>query len=321
MRVLVSGASGIVGRFVVEHFLAHGHEVVAGVRAGTSAPPVLQPSFSRPTFSRATFSRQVETVPLSLDPAAAAPDFGGIDAFVHAAFQHVPGRYRGGEGDDPEGFRRANLEGSLALFAAARKAGVRRCVFLSSRAVYGRPPDGELLTEESEPAPESLYGRVKWETEQALATMDGEDFVTASVRATGVYGLLPGLPHKWENLARDYLSGRPIADRVGTEIHGDDLAAAILLLLTADAALVAGRAFNASDLLTSRHEILSELQQATTCIHPLPDPADPSGFARMDTTRLRSLGWTPGGPERLRADIASLADRLATGDARSPATD
>ncbi|SES33683.1 NAD-dependent epimerase/dehydratase family protein [Rhizobium sp. NFR03] len=295
MRVLVSGATGIVGRFVVEHLLAHGHEVVAGVRS------------ARPTLP---FSRHVEATFLSLDPDATPPDFDGCDALVHAAFQHVPGRYRGGEGNDPEGFRRANLHGSVRLFEAAKQAGVRRCIFLSSRAVYGRQPDGVLLAEDMKPAPESLYGAVKWEAEQALGGLNADDFVTASLRPTGVYGLLPDLPHKWEVLEQDYLSGRPVEDRVGTEIHGDDLAAAVLLLLKTDTTLVSGRAFNASDLLTSHHDVLSELQQVTGCTHPLPRPLDKSLFHQMDTSRLRSLGWHPGGTDRFRADIAALAERL-----------
>lgn len=297
MRVLVSGATGIVGRFVVEHLLAQGHEVVAGVRDVTAALP---------------FSRPAETTVLSLDADAPLPAFDGCDAFVHAAFQHVPGRYRGGEGEDPDGFRRANVDGSVRLFKAAKRAGIQRCIFLSSRAVYGRQPVGVLLSEDLAPAPESLYGIVKWDAEQALATLHSDNFVTASIRSTGVYGLLPGLPHKWETLARDHLAGWPVEDRVGTEVHGDDLAAAVLLLLTADAALVGNRAFNASDLLTSHHDVLSELQQATACIHPLPEPIDTSLFSRMDTTRLHSLGWHPGGNARFRADIAALAERLTS---------
>lgn len=296
MRVLVSGATGIVGRFVVEHLLEHGHEVVAGVRAATPTLP---------------FSHPVEATHFSLDPDATLPDFSGCDALVHTAFQHVPGRYRGGEGNDPDGFRRANLQGSVRLFEAAKDAGVRRCVFLSSRAVYGRQPAGVLLTEDMTPAPESLYGIVKWEAEQALRALNGDDFVTASLRATGVYGLLPHLPHKWETIAQDYLSGRPVEDRIGTEIHGDDLAAAVLLLLKTDATLVNGRAFNASDLLTSHHDVLAELQQATACMHALPKPSEKSFFYQMDTSRIRSLGWNPGGNDRLRADIAALAERLS----------
>ncbi|MCD7110544.1 NAD(P)-dependent oxidoreductase [Rhizobium sp. DKSPLA3] len=297
MRVLVSGATGIVGRFVVEHLLVRGHEVVAGVRDVTAALPV---------------SRPVETVFLSLDRDAPLPGFKGCDAFVHAAFQHVPGRYRGGEGNDPEGFRRANVDGSLRLWTAAKRAGVRRCLFLSSRAVYGPQPSGDLLSETMAPAPESLYGVVKWEAERALAALGTADFMTVSLRATGVYGLLHGLPHKWEGLARDYLAGRPVEDRVGTEVHGDDLAAAVLRLLTADAPLVGNKAFNASDLLTSHHDVLSELQQANGCRHPLPAPLDRRLFGEMDTTRLRALGWHPGGSTRFRADIAALAERLAS---------
>ena len=80
----------------------------------------------------------VPFVPLLLNPDLdQATIFDGVQYFVHAAFEHVEGRYRGGEGDDPEGFRRANVEGSARLFEAARAAGVKRCVFLSSRAVYG----------------------------------------------------------------------------------------------------------------------------------------------------------------------------------------
>jgi nucleoside-diphosphate-sugar epimerase len=296
MRVLVSGATGIVGRFVVEHLLAHGHAVVAGVRRMPDALP---------------FSRHVDARVVTLDPDADHRDvFGEIDGFVHAAFDHVPGRYRGGEGDNPEAFRHTNLDGSVRLFSAARAAGVERCVFLSSRAVYAQAGHGRLLNEDTEPAPESLYGIIKLEGEQALFKLNTDDFTTASLRATGVYGLQPGLLHKWELLARDYLAGLAVEDRVGTEVHGIDLAEAVRLLLTEDAALVAGRAFNASDLLTSHHDVLSELQQATGSLHPLPAPLDKSAFEAMDTQRLRSLGWQPGGFDRLRADIAALGERL-----------
>jgi nucleoside-diphosphate-sugar epimerase len=295
MRVLVSGATGLVGRFVVEHLLARGHEVMAGVREMPAALP---------------FSRHVDVRCLTLDPAdEQTAGFDGIDGFVHAAFQHVPGRYRGGEGDDPQGFRRANIEGTVALFHAAREAGVRRCVFLSSRAVYGRRAG--LLTEDMEPEPESLYGQVKTEAERVLAQSNTDSFVTASLRSTGIYGLLPDMPHKWEALARDYLAGKPVTDRVGTEVHGEDLAAAVDLILTEDASLIGGRGFNVSDLLTSHRDVLSEFQQATTCVHPpLPAPADRSAFSEMETSRLRALGWRPGGLDRFRADIAALAERI-----------
>jgi hypothetical protein len=170
-RVLVSGGTGFVGRFIIEHLLANGYEVTVG---GRSPPPA------------GFYSQPVSHVPLRLDADAdQAGAFDDIYYFVHAAFEHVEGRYRGGEGDDPTSFRRANLDGSVRLFEEARAAGVRRCVFLSSRAVYGEtaPP---VVAEMSPVAPDTLYGQVKLATENALKSMTDHSFVTTSLRVTGV---------------------------------------------------------------------------------------------------------------------------------------
>jgi NAD(P)-dependent dehydrogenase (short-subunit alcohol dehydrogenase family) len=138
-RTFVSGGTGYVGRFIVEELLAAGHEVTLMGRR----PP-----------ADGFFSRPVEFRPLSLEPDGISPALlEAADFFVHGAFDHVPGKYRSGEGDDPEGFRRRNLDGSRALFEAARAAGVRRIVFLSSRAVYGTYPPGTWLDEKDEPRP------------------------------------------------------------------------------------------------------------------------------------------------------------------------
>ncbi|WOS62213.1 NAD-dependent epimerase/dehydratase family protein [Sinorhizobium fredii] len=291
-RVLVSGGTGFVGRFIVEHLLGSGYRVTVGGRSQ------LPEDF---------FSQPVSYVPLRLDPDAdQIAAFDNIYYFVHAAFEHVEGKYRGGEGDDPEGFRRANLDGSVRLFEEARAAGVRRCVFLSSRAVYGErsPP----VVDEASPAePDTLYGSVKLAAEDALKAMTGHGLVTASLRVTGVYGPAgPGRKHKWSKLFHDYLSGRPVESRVGTEVHGDDVAAAVRLMLEADPANVSGQIFNVSDVLTGNREILSILQAATGCCHSLP-AAERGDFKEMSTAKLRALGWRPGGRDRLAATIRALA--------------
>ena len=109
MKVLVSGGTGLVGRYIVEELLAAGYSVIVGARR----PPM-----------PGLFSRPVDFVPLSLDPDSDQIDaFDDAYFFVHAAFAHVPGRYRGGEGDDPEGFRRLNLDGTVRLFETARRTG------------------------------------------------------------------------------------------------------------------------------------------------------------------------------------------------------
>jgi len=281
MKIALTGGTGLVGRFLAEAARAAGHQVTLLSR---SPPPD----------------------GLRYDLAGEVPDLAGHDALIHAAFQHEPGRYRGGEGTDPVGFLAANRDGSLRLFAAARAAGLARALFLSTRAVYGDHPAGTVLTEGLELRPDTLYGQMKADVEQGLAALSSPNFSTASLRATGVYG--PGPGHKWTGLFADFRAGRPIAPRVATEVHGDDLAAAALLLLEAPAEALAPQAFNVSDLTLDLHDLLAEVARLTGCAAPLPPRADAARVSAMDCTRLRALGWQPGGWPRLRASLPAMLD-------------
>ena len=293
MKVLVSGGTGLVGRYLVEGLLTAGYQVTVG---GRTAP--------HPTL----FPLPVDFVPLSLDPDADhSCAFDDAYHFVHAAFDHVPGRYRGGEGDDPQGFRRRNLDGTVRLFESAKRAGVRRCVFVSSRAVYDGLPDGTVLHEEAAAKPASLYGEVKLMAEQVLAELSSPGFAGVSLRATGVYGNL--FPNKWDGMFRDYLAGRPVAARAGSEVHGQDVAAALRLVLEADTARVSGQAFNISDIVTDNRDILSHFRDAIGSKQPLPKPAAKSRIARMATDKISALGWQPGGMALLHDTIDGLSTR------------
>jgi UDP-glucose 4-epimerase len=256
MHVLVTGGTGAVGRFIVAGLRRAGHEVTLLGRSGD--------------------------IRWSLGEAVNLP---AADALVHAALDHVPGAFRGGEGDDPARFRALNLDGTLRLFDAAGDA---RIVFLSSRAVYGDHRRGQFLKEADAAAPDSLYGEVKLAAEQALGPRG------ASLRATGVYG---GRPDKWAPLFAAYLAGEPVAPRAATEIHGDDLAAAVLHLLAAPAT----GAYNASDLLLDRADLLARVRTLTGCPHPPPPRAEGPPPGVMATCRLRLLGWRPGGLSKLDA--------------------
>ncbi|WEZ82602.1 NAD(P)-dependent oxidoreductase [Rhizobium sp. 32-5/1] len=289
-RVLVSGGTGLVGSFIVEHLLTNGYKVTVGGRT----PPSLN-----------AFSKPVSFVPLHLDPEADQIEaFDNIYYFVHAAFDHLPGKYRGGEGDDPKGFQAKNLDGTVRLFEAAKDAGVRRTCFLSSRAAYGTQPSGTLLTEGLLCRPDTLYGSVKLMAERSLHSLCGHGFVTASLRVTGVYGSARlGQPHKWQGLFEDYLAGRPVARRAGTEVHGADVASAVRLMLDTDSIRVSGETFNVSDILIDNRMILAPLKERTHCPHPLPDTADATDYNKMSTCKIGALGWTPGGRERLQQTL------------------
>jgi UDP-glucose 4-epimerase len=275
VRILLTGGSGRLGAFVAPALADAGHEIVRLSR--------------RPPGDGSDWLRW------ALDePAPALPE---AEALVHLALDHLPGRYRGGEDDDPEGFVSRNLGGSLALIAAARAAGVGRVVLLSSRAVYGDDRRGAVLHEADLPEPDTLYGRMKLALERAVPE-------AAALRATGVYGVPPGGgPHKWEALFAEYLAGRPVAPRIGTELHGADLAAAVRVLVEMP---VARGPWNASDLLLDRADLLAGVQARTLCPHPPPSPAPGPPPGAMATDRLRGLGWRPGGAARLEAFLDAL---------------
>lgn len=261
MRIAITGASGIFGGFLIAAARGAGHQVVApgpGWRLG------------------------------------ARTDLSGVDALIHAAFHHVPGRYRGGEGDDPAAFVAANQDGTLRLWDQARDVG--RVLFISSRAVFDALPDGTPLPEALPPAPASLYGRVKAAGEAAILARPGG----AVLRATGLYG--PGAAGaKWAGLFAEADAGRAPAPRRATEVHAADAARGALMILEAGAE----GAFHASDLLLDRRDLIAARAEAIR--RPLPLPArDDRAVSVLDCARLRALGWRPGGWPQLGAVLAGL---------------
>lgn len=272
MRIALTGASGIVGGFALQTMRGDGHAVTV--------------------FDRNTGYNLGN-----------APDLSGHDALVHCAFFHKMGRYRGGEGDDPAGFRKTNLDGTRRLFDAASRDGVRRVVFMSSRAVHDGHPPGTRLTDDLPAWPTTLYGHVKAGAEAHLADLSSKNFLTTALRATGVYG--PGRANKWRGLFADYLADKPIAPRIATEVHATDLADAILLLLgTKSPPAVA----NVSDLVLDRRDLLAEVQRLTGSAAPLPQCADQNGLGILECAALDGLGWRPGGWNLLRTTLPGLLD-------------
>ena len=272
MRVALTGATGLAGHAIARALVAAGHDVIT---LGRRPSPLGLPHLAWRLGDR--------------------PDI-AADALVHAAFDHIPGRYRGGEGDDPEGFRARNRDGTLRLLDACPGA---RVVFLSSRAVYGAYPPGTRLDETMTPLPDTLYGEVKLAAEAEVTARGG-----VSLRATGLYGPAPpGRDHKWSDLFAAFARGEAIGPRVATELHLDDLAAAVLLCLDRPTPAL----LNLSDILLDRHDLLATWAEISGRSGPLPDRAHATGVSEMDCARARALGWRPRGWVGLRAALETLA--------------
>ena len=150
MRIAVTGANGFVGARTCGVLRADGHEVVAVVRRGATAPG----------------GATVAEAPV-LDEALLRAGFRGCDAVVHlAARVHV---MRESATDPLAAFRKVNVEGTRGAYRAACAVGARRFVFLSSVKVHGEGR-AEPYVESDEPSPADPYGVSKLEAERMLAS-------------------------------------------------------------------------------------------------------------------------------------------------------
>jgi len=117
MRVLVTGATGFIGRAVVRRLLEKGHEVIALVR--TPGKEKNLPEGTR-VFHGDVMNPESLRRPLSLS-----------DAVVHCAAIVDYGLYPG------ELVQRVNLRGTLGLLGLARDTGIQRFLYVGSIAAYG----------------------------------------------------------------------------------------------------------------------------------------------------------------------------------------
>jgi nucleoside-diphosphate-sugar epimerase len=176
MKILVTGASGFVGRELVGRLLqpGSGYEVLATMRsaAGCDLPA----------------AAHVQTIP-AIDGATDWFDLcAGCDCVVHlAARVHV---MQDAVADPLAEYRRVNVEGTLNLARQAAAAGVRRFIFISSIKVNGEfTPAGLPFTAVDAPAPSDPYGQSKLEAElglRQLSILTGMEFVI--IRPPLVYG-------------------------------------------------------------------------------------------------------------------------------------
>lgn len=120
--------------------------------------------------------------------------FSGMDAVVHVAGI----AHRKAAPDDGPLYHRVNCELALECAREAQRAGVRQFVFFSSMSVYGMVTG--RIDAQTRPAPNTCYGQSKWDAEQGLAALAGEDFHVAVLRPPMVYG--PGCRGNYPRLSR-----------------------------------------------------------------------------------------------------------------------
>lgn len=173
MKILVTGASGFIGSFIVEEALRQGMETWAAVRPSSSRKYLQD---ERIHFINLNLSSKEELI--------SQLDGHEFDYVVHAA-----GATKCLHVDD---FYRVNTEGTKNLADAiiALKMPIKRFVFVSSLSIFGaireKQPYQEI-TEHDTPKPNTAYGKSKLKAERYLDSL-GIGFPYIILRPTGVYG-------------------------------------------------------------------------------------------------------------------------------------
>ncbi len=164
MRVLVTGASGMLGRTTAQQLLARGDEVTVLQRRPAGLPCA-------------------EVLGDVADPAVVARAVAGQDTVVHlAAKVDVTGRWAE--------YVRANIEGTRNVVAACRAGGVRRLVHVSSPSVAhaGVPLSGAGADRADPARARGHYSRSKAVAEQLALEGDGAALAVLVVRPHLVWG-------------------------------------------------------------------------------------------------------------------------------------
>ncbi len=214
MKVLVTGATGFVGSFVVDELLKQGAEVAYIARASSN--------------HRWMKDKPVQLYEGSLfDPRSLQKAVESVDIIVHVAGQI--------SGKNEEDFYRGNVLVTRNLLDAVRtyRPSLERFVHISSQAVCGPSESADSpVTEETTPRPITAYGRTKLKAEETVLSLKDE-LPISIVRPPVVYG-----PRDEATLSFFRLVHRGIAPLIGFDekyvsmIHARDLAIGIVRVAT-----------------------------------------------------------------------------------------
>ena len=298
MRIAVTGASGFIGRYVVQHLTDLGHTCRCWFRAGSNLEGI------------AVDPAQLEWITGELgDLQSAQALVDRCDAVVHAALYHPGGGFhalRSGLGD----FVEKNVLGTLQLIEVARGSSVPRFIFVSSCAVHEEILTDRPLDETHPLWPKSHYGAHKAAIEMFVHSFGlGEGYEICALRPTGVYGLAyPVEKSKWFDLVRSVVQGNETrVEGGGKEVHVADVARAVAVLLTTDG--IAGQAYNCYDTYISQYDVAMTAKaisgSAATVVGESRQPVN-----QIRTDKLRELGMTFGGWPAFEATIGELVSEI-----------
>lgn len=283
MNFLVTGGAGFLGSTLANRLAAGGHTVRVLDDLSNGRRAYLDPEIA---FTKGN----VDDIPLlwSLLPA--------VDCVYHLAARVSVAQsllY-------PRDYNRVNVGGTVSLMEAMRDTGVRRVVFTSSGAVYGRQPR-QPVRESDPPFPDSPYAVSKWAAEQYIHTIgDLWGLETVALRIFNAYGPRQSLPISHAPVVPRFLQqvltgGSVVIFGDGHQTRDFVYAADVVEALLAAAAAegVNRQVINVgSGRETSIRRLAEAIQEVTgETVHPLYNKQKSGGVPQLvaDISRAREL--------------------------------
>ena len=174
--ILITGASGFIGSFLVEEALEQGFDTWAGMRGSSSKRYLQQPNthflvldFAHPDKLKEQLSAHKE-------------QFGAFDYIVHCAGAT--------KCRNKQEFEQTNYQQTVNFVEALQALDMvpRQFLYVSTLSVFGpiREADYSPIQESDTAQPNTAYGLSKLKSEQYLQSL--KDFPYVIFRPTGVYG-------------------------------------------------------------------------------------------------------------------------------------
>lgn len=236
--ILVVGGAGYIGSILVRKLLRKGHRVrvLDSLVYGASA---IEDTFDDPRLEFIEGDcRNIRDVVGAMT---------GVKSVVHlAAIVGDPACDR-----DHQTALEINYAATRMMVEIAKGEGVKRFVFASSCSVYGA--SDEVMTEESEVGPISLYAETKVDSESTLLEAASDRFHPTILRFSTIFGLSP---RPRFDLVVNLLTAKAIKEGVVTIFNGEqwrpflhvaDAAESVIRVLEAPVEVVGGQIYNVGD--------------------------------------------------------------------------
>lgn len=167
--VLVTGATGFLGKYVVDELVEHGYQVRAFGRNSKVGRSLENSSVS---FFQGDLTKADDVLEACK----------GMDLVVHAgALSTVWGPW--------EDFYQANVLGTKYVLEACRQTGIQRLVYISSPSIYAAPKDQLAIKESDAPEENNLNNYIRSKLASEKLFKDYPDVPIIILRPRGLFGI------------------------------------------------------------------------------------------------------------------------------------